>query len=182
MKERIPERLHGTLKLVGENWDMCMEPVEGALEFYKLVKEKGYHTYVLSNACNRFYSYFPKYYDLKSFGGIVVSSDIKMIKPSPAIYEYMVYEEPIVLTQSVSVNVRVYKDGNVFMFVMASLIIALLVARTSVRGLARMAEVFGLSSTEKTQIYKFDIRNYDIKYLKNALLKSLLILLYFITI
>lgn len=33
---------------------------------------------------------------------------------------------------------------------------------------ARMAEVFSYSSTEKTQIYKFDIRNYDIKYLKNA--------------
>ena len=33
---------------------------------------------------------------------------------------------------------------------------------------ARTAEVFGLDSTEKTQIYKFDIRNYDIKYLKNA--------------
>ncbi|MBE6800751.1 MAG: hypothetical protein E7529_06060 [Ruminococcaceae bacterium] len=35
-------------------------------------------------------------------------------------------------------------------------------------GDARKAEVFGLNSTEKTQIYKFDIRNYDIKYLKNA--------------
>ncbi len=35
-------------------------------------------------------------------------------------------------------------------------------------GDARKAEVFDLSSTEKTQIYKFDIRNYDIKYLKNA--------------
>lgn len=33
---------------------------------------------------------------------------------------------------------------------------------------ARKAEVFGLGSTEKTQIYKFDIRDYDIKYLKNA--------------
>ena len=33
---------------------------------------------------------------------------------------------------------------------------------------ARTAEVFGLNSAEKTQIYKFDIRNYDIKYLKNA--------------
>ena len=32
----------------------------------------------------------------------------------------------------------------------------------------RMAEVFDLSSTQKTQIYKFDIRDYDIKYLKNA--------------
>lgn len=35
-------------------------------------------------------------------------------------------------------------------------------------GDARKAEVFDLSSTEKTQIYKFDIRDYDIKYLKNA--------------
>ncbi len=35
-------------------------------------------------------------------------------------------------------------------------------------GDARKAEVFGLSETVKTQIYKFDIRNYDIKYLKNA--------------
>lgn len=30
----------------------------------------------------------------------------------PAIYEYMVYEEPIVLTQSTSVYTRVYKDGK----------------------------------------------------------------------
>lgn len=89
VKERVPERLHRTLKLVVENWDMCMEPVDGALEFYQFVKEKGYHTFVLSNACNRFYNYFPKHYDLKSFDGVVVSSDIKMIKPNPAIYDYI---------------------------------------------------------------------------------------------
>ena len=89
VKERIPERLHQTLKLVVENWDMCMEPVTGALEFYKLVKEKGYHTYILSNACNRFFHYFPKHYDLNSFDGVVVSSNVKMIKPNPNIYEYI---------------------------------------------------------------------------------------------
>ena len=33
---------------------------------------------------------------------------------------------------------------------------------------ARLAEVFDYSGTVKTQIYKFDIRDYDIKYLKNA--------------
>lgn len=89
VKERVPERLHPTLKLVVENWEMCMKPVEGALEFYSLVKEKGYHTFVLSNACNRFYGYFPRFYDMKSFDGVVVSSDVKMIKPNPAIYEYI---------------------------------------------------------------------------------------------
>ena len=89
VKERVPERLHRALKLVVENWAICMEPVDGALDFYNYVKEKGYNTYVLSNACNRFYSYFPKHYELDSFKGIVVSSDVKMIKPNPAIYEYI---------------------------------------------------------------------------------------------
>lgn len=89
VKERVPKELHPTLKLVVENWEMCMKPVEGALDFYALVKEKGYHTFVLSNACNRFYGYFPRFYDMRSFDGVVVSSDVKMIKPNPAIYEYI---------------------------------------------------------------------------------------------
>ena len=122
VKERVPERLHGTLKLVVENWDMCMEPVDGALEFYNLVKEKGYQTFVLSNACNRFYSYFPKYYDLKSFGGIVVSSDIKMIKPSPAIYEYILktYDlnpEECLFIDDVEANVKAAKAAGIKGFV-----------------------------------------------------------------
>lgn len=89
VKERVPKNLHRTLKLIVENWEMCMEPVEGAREFYQLVKEKGYHTYVLSNACNRFFGYFPRFYDLLSFEGIVVSSEVKMIKPNPDIYNYL---------------------------------------------------------------------------------------------
>ena len=89
VKERVPKRLHRQLKLIVENWDMCMEPVEGAQEFYKTIKQKGYNAYVLSNACNRFYGYFPKHYDLNSFQGVVVSSDVKMIKPNPGIYQYI---------------------------------------------------------------------------------------------
>lgn len=89
VKERLPKELHQTLKLIVENWEVCMEPVEGALEFYRQVKEKGYHTFVLSNACNRFYGYFPRFYDLNSFDGVVVSSDIKMIKPDPEVYQYL---------------------------------------------------------------------------------------------
>lgn len=89
VKERLPKSLHRILKLVVENWEMCMEPVDGAIEFYQLVKDKGYQTFVLSNACNRFYSYFPRFYDLDSFEGVVVSSEVKMIKPDPAIYLYL---------------------------------------------------------------------------------------------
>ena len=118
VKMRIPERLHRTLKLVVENWEMCMEPVEGALEFYSLVKEKGYNTYVLSNACNRFYGYFPRFYDLDSFGGVVVSSDVKMIKPNPAIYEYILKtynlnSEECLFIDDVEANIEAAKAAGI---------------------------------------------------------------------
>lgn len=122
VKERIPQRLHQTLKLVVENWDICMKPVEGALDFYQLVKDKGYHTYVLSNACNRFYNYFPKFYDLKSFDGVVVSSDVKMIKPNPAIYEYILgkYDlnpEECFFIDDVEINIEAAKKAGMEGFV-----------------------------------------------------------------
>ena len=122
VKERVPERLHRALKLIVENWVICMEPVEGALEFYKYVKEKGYNTYVLSNACNRFYSYFPRYYDLDSFEGVVVSSDIKMIKPTPSIYEYILktYKlkpEECLFIDDVEVNVKAAEEMGIKGFV-----------------------------------------------------------------
>ena len=118
VKKRVPDRLHRALKLVVENWVMCMEPVEGALDFYAWVKEKGYDTYVLSNACNRFYGYFPKFYDLDSFQGVVVSSDVKMIKPNPAIYEYILktYDlkpEESLFIDDVEVNVKAAEEAGI---------------------------------------------------------------------
>jgi len=118
VKERIPERLHRTLKLVVENWDMCMEPVENAQEFYAFVKKEGYRTFVLSNACNRFYGYFPKHYDLDSFDGVVVSSDIKMIKPNPAIYEYILKKydlkaEECLFIDDVKANVEAAEEAGI---------------------------------------------------------------------
>lgn len=44
----------------------------------------------------------------------------------------------------------------------------LYVTSTEYNDSGRVIEVFGGSGTQKTQIYKFDITNYDIKYLKNA--------------
>ena len=122
VKERVPERLHRALKLIVENWVMCMEPVEGALDFYKLVKEKGYQTFVLSNACNRFYGYFPRFYELDSFQGVVVSSDVKMIKPNPAIYEYILKTynlkpEECLFIDDVEVNVEAAKAAGIKGFV-----------------------------------------------------------------
>jgi len=122
VKARVPERLHQTLKLIVENWDMCMKEVPGAQDFHRLVREKGFHTYILSNACNRFYHFFPKYFDMKSFDGVVVSSDVKMIKPYPQIYEYILkkYElkpEECLFIDDVEANVEAAKAAGMKAFV-----------------------------------------------------------------
>ncbi|MBQ3104277.1 MAG: HAD family phosphatase [Lachnospiraceae bacterium] len=88
VKERLPESLHPALKRCVEGWIMCIAPNPGAEEFCLSMKESGYGIYVLSNACDRFYDYFPQYFDLQMFNGIMVSSDVHMIKPEKKIYEH----------------------------------------------------------------------------------------------
>lgn len=86
---RVPERLHKELKQCVEQWDVCMLPIPGAKDFCEYAKEKGYRLYVLSNASNAFYRYFPRFAPLDYFAGIVVSCDIHMIKPDIRIYQYL---------------------------------------------------------------------------------------------
>ena len=66
-----------------------MKPFEGAKEFCDYIKGKGYGIYILSNASDRFYKYFPRFLPLDYFNGVVVSSDIHMIKPYEGIYKYI---------------------------------------------------------------------------------------------
>lgn len=88
-KEYLPKELHPKLKECVAHWDVCMLPINGAKEFCKKCREQGYRLYVLSNACDHFYDYFPKYYDLDSFDGVLVSSDVRLIKPDTRIYELL---------------------------------------------------------------------------------------------
>ncbi len=86
---RVPKRLHRELRQCVEQWHMCMQPVSGAKELCSDAKEKGYRLYVLSNASNSFYQYFPRFAPLDYFDGIVVSCDIHIIKPDIRIYQYL---------------------------------------------------------------------------------------------
>lgn len=87
VKVRVPEKYHEALKKCADNWDICMEPLNGAREFCELVKSKGYGIYVLSNASDLFYEYFPRFLPLDFFNGVFVSSDYHMLKPDLEIYE-----------------------------------------------------------------------------------------------
>ncbi len=89
IRPRIPKRLHEQFKKCVEGWDRCLIPVPGADEFCRRVKERGYGMYILSNACNRFHHFFPREFETSYFDGVVVSSEVKLIKPNPAIYHYI---------------------------------------------------------------------------------------------
>ena len=87
VKVRVPEKYHEALKNCALHWDICMDPLEGAKEFCEKVKEKGYKIFVLSNASDLFYVYFPKFLPLDFFDDVFVSSDYLMLKPDVEIYK-----------------------------------------------------------------------------------------------
>ncbi|MBO4637084.1 MAG: HAD family phosphatase [Clostridiales bacterium] len=87
VKVRVPEQYHKALRKCADNWYICMTPLAGAKEFCEEIRAKGYGIYILSNASDMFYKYFPEFMPLRFFDGVFVSSDYLMLKPETDIYE-----------------------------------------------------------------------------------------------
>jgi putative hydrolase of the HAD superfamily len=83
---RVPQRLYALLYQCLKEWQVCMKPLAGAEAFVKEVKQAGYQIYVLSNASTAFYEYFPKFLPISYFNGIMISADVKLLKPDCRIY------------------------------------------------------------------------------------------------
>lgn len=89
VKVRIPLHMHAALKRCVYEWRVCIEPVRGALAFCEYARKKGCGLYVLSNASDEFYEYFPIFSPFDYFDGIVISSDVHMVKPDVRIYRHL---------------------------------------------------------------------------------------------
>ena len=87
VKVRVPEKYHEALKNCADRWDICMTPLDGASDFCHYVRDNGYGIYVLSNASDLFYTYFPRFLPLDFFNGVFVSADYHMLKPDVRIYK-----------------------------------------------------------------------------------------------
>ena len=90
VRQRVPEQYWGALKNCCDSWHICMKPLEGAKAFCDFVKGHGLGIYILSNASDAFYEYFPKFLPLDYFDGVVVSADIHMLKPDREIFDYLI--------------------------------------------------------------------------------------------
>ena len=79
--------------LTYDNWMDNLKPIEGIKELIEDIKSRGYKIYLLSNVTGGFkqkYSEIEAVYDiLKNFDGLVISGEIKMVKPNLEIYEYI---------------------------------------------------------------------------------------------
>ena len=73
-----------------EEWMELYAPFEDTLAFYNEVFESGYDIYILTNFSKDGYEVISNKFDFfKKAKGSVVSSHIKMVKPSPEIYKYL---------------------------------------------------------------------------------------------
>lgn len=68
----------------------ALVPIESTVELLYELREQGYGLYGLSNMSAAIFSYLDARHEFfKLFDGIVVSADVKSIKPEPAIYEQL---------------------------------------------------------------------------------------------
>ena len=91
-KERV-DALPPHLKSVGatvlDYWEYSMYYNEGMVNLVRELKEKGYKLYILSNMTYHFIEREYMFPLFKEFDGIVYSAPIKMVKPDPKIFEYL---------------------------------------------------------------------------------------------
>jgi len=87
--KRLPERLQAIGHKLILTWYEPLEPIPGMAEFVRRHKAEGMGLYVLSNAPDSMHLYCDRIPGTECMDGIVISSDIKMVKPHADIFNYV---------------------------------------------------------------------------------------------
>lgn len=86
LKDFLPAEYHAYLEPFVKRWLDALPPMEGMEEIVDALRERGYPCYLLSNFAKRFREMPERTPVLKKLDGMVISSQIGMLKPDPAIY------------------------------------------------------------------------------------------------
>ncbi|MBR1920095.1 MAG: HAD family phosphatase [Spirochaetales bacterium] len=100
----LDEKYHALATRLVMAWDDPIMPMEGMAELVRSLKERGYSIYLLSNASSRLHDYFPRCPGSEYFDGIVVSADIKIVKPQPEIYHHLLEKFSIKAEETVFID------------------------------------------------------------------------------
>lgn len=96
--------------LAYDNWMNNLKVIDGMKNLIEEIKNKGYKIYLLSNVTAGFkekYKTIDNVYEvLKNFDGLVISGDVKMIKPDKEIYEYLLNEFDLKANECIFIDDR----------------------------------------------------------------------------
>lgn len=83
---RLPERLHGFVRRLLDEWVLDMPPVPGMEQLAADLKTAGYRLYLLSNTCEKFHTFRELIPALRHFDGEFASADWHLVKPEAEIF------------------------------------------------------------------------------------------------
>lgn len=87
IKSRLPRHLYSAAEQLWEHWIDYIQPIPETNELAKVLKQKGYELYLLSNVSVRYREFRGKITSIPYFDGEFISADVLAIKPEREIYE-----------------------------------------------------------------------------------------------
>lgn len=103
---KFPSNKDKIIKVMNE-WNDTLTPIDETVEFLKSVKQKGLNTYVLSNYQSEPFEYTKNKFEFfKYIDDFVISARIKLIKPNPQIYTYIINTFNINPNESIFIDDR----------------------------------------------------------------------------
>lgn len=120
---RVSHEVYEKARSIVSNWGDYMPPFEDMPGVVEKIKHSGLNVYLLSNVPGYFYDIKDRIPALSYFDGFVISSDLKLLKPEPAIFEaalkkFGLKAEECLLVDDMPENVQGAKncglDGFVF--------------------------------------------------------------------
>ncbi len=113
-KERIPERIFGSVCEIVENFHLYLPEIKEMTEIVKKLREGGKRVFILSNVGERFPLIVKDAEFMKYIDGAVLSHEEKMLKPESGIYtvlmkRYITVAEETVFIDDVPENVATAK-------------------------------------------------------------------------
>ena len=101
---RIPA-LGGTVERILREWPSILTPIEGSVALLKEVRSQGYRTYLLSNFHrNAFQDVLGRYDFFNLFDGMLVSYEVGLLKPEPAIFDRLCHTFAIDPAESIFID------------------------------------------------------------------------------
>lgn len=85
--KRLPAHLHKAAAQLYANWNQDIPLIPGMEELIGRLKQAGYGIYLLSNTGQYYHDFRKNIPALRWFDGEFISSDWKLLKPEPAIYQ-----------------------------------------------------------------------------------------------